>query len=71
MNDVVIRESNSGTYLHSILLGRAHLRPLFWTSLPERALFFETEEEAQACIDFISNVIDFEIAECLEIVFVP
>ena len=59
------------SYLHSILLGRGKSRPLFWTLLQERALFFETEDEAQATIDFISNVIDFETAECLEIVIVP
>lgn len=58
-------------YLHSIILGRGHSRPLFWTMVPDRALLFENEEEAQATIDFILNVIDFETAECLEIVIVP
>lgn len=72
MNDVVIRQSDSGMYLLAVYLGRSRtVAPLLFISKSSEALTFENEEEAQATIDFISNVIDFETAECLEIVIVP
>ena len=71
MNDVVIRQCDSGMYLLAVYLGRSRtVAPLLFISKPSEALTFENEEEAQATIDFISNVIDFETAECLEIVIV-
>lgn len=71
MNDVVIRQCDSGMYLLAVYLGRSRtVAPLLFISKCSEALYFENEEEAQATIDFISNVIDFETAECLEIVIV-
>ncbi len=41
-----------------------------WTGDEQFALRFENEEEAQAVIDFIGNVMDWELAEDLEVVFI-
>ena len=72
MNDVVIRQCDSGMYLLAVYLGRSRtFAPLLFISNPREALPFVNEEEAQATIDFISNVIDYETAECLEVVIVP
>ena len=38
-----------------------------WTTAIRYALHFENREEAQATIDFIFNVIDWELGEQLEI----
>lgn len=72
MNDVMIRNCDSGEYLASVVLSSLLVEnPLTFVSRSSCGLVFENEEIAQATIDFISNVIDFEIAECLEIVIVP
>ena len=72
MNDVAIRNCNDGMYLLAVYLGRSRtVAPLLFISKSEEAFTFENEEEAYATIDFISNVIDFETAECLEVVIVP
>lgn len=72
MNDVMIRNCHSGQYLSCICFGRFVSPELFrFVPSTRHGYVFENEEEAQATIDFISNVIDFETAECLEIVIVP
>lgn len=75
MNDVMIRNCNTGEFLLEINLFSippARCEGVYrFTDHFYSALLFENEDEAQATIDFISNVIDFEIAECLEIVIVP
>lgn len=42
-----------------------------WDYTGKRAIKFSTKEEAQATIDFIANVIDFELAEQLTIMEEP
>ena len=73
MNDVMIRNCDSGRYLGQINIGSRAVRdPLLFVFSPcHGALVFENEKEAQATIDFISAVVDWETAECLEIVIVP
>ena len=72
MNDVIIRHSETGYYLLSVYIGRnSIIAPYLFVSKSQDALVFENEETAQATIDFISNVIDFELAECLEIIICP
>ena len=72
MNDVMIRNCDTGQYLTAVYKGcRDAVPPLLFAPDSMFGMSFENEEEAQATIDFISNVIDFETAECLEIVIVP
>lgn len=72
MNDVMIRNCDTGRYLMSVYLGNSISIPvLSFCAVSSQGLLFENEQEAQAAIDFISNVIDWETAESLEIVIVP
>lgn len=70
--NVMIRNCNDGYYLLAVYLGRSRsVSPLLFVSKSSECLTFDNEEEAQATIDFISNVIDFETAEQLEIIVIP
>ena len=44
-----------------------YTRQFEWDFTGRRAIRFENQEEAQATIDFIANVIDFEMAEQLTV----
>ena len=73
MNYVMIRNFDTGLYLRQVCICPKRVgapAPLSFALTPFDGLVFENEEEAQATIDFISNVIDFETAECLEIMIV-
>lgn len=64
----VIRNSEDGSYLSTIYLGSSsEIPPLLWLGVREFAFSFETMEEAISTITFISDVIDYELAEQLEI----
>ena len=70
--DVMIRNCDTGFYLMAVYKGHIKtVAPILFASKSSEGVLFENEDEAQATIDFISNVIDFETAECLEIVIVP
>ena len=72
MPDVMIRTCDTGHYLMSVYLGNnLNISPVLFCADTKDGLFFENEEEAQATIDFIGNVYDFELAESLEVVIVP
>ena len=64
----VIRKPEDGSYLSAIYLGSCSgAPPLLWLGVREFAISFETMEEAISTITFISDVIDYELAEQLEI----
>lgn len=64
-----IKHAEAGIYLSGIHIGRTgKLRPLTWTRYKEYAIHFENEAEAEATIEFIGSVIDWELEEQLEIV---
>ena len=65
----VIRNCEDGSYLSAIYLGSSsEIAPLLWLDVRKFAIFFETMEEAISTITFIIDVIDYELAEQLEIV---
>lgn len=69
MDTYVIRDINDGMMLQHIALTRlAHsvTYDMKWTAFPGDALHLNYEE-AQAVIQFISDVIDWEQAEQLEV----
>lgn len=66
----VIQNTETGLYLSEIvIIGRNRaLRPLVWCSNQENAIQFDNEEEAEAAIAFIGDVLDWELQEQLKIV---
>ena len=64
----VIKDTNTGKYLASIYIGRTDkISPFAWTYYKKHATHFENEEEAEATINFIRDVMDWELSESLEI----
>ena len=64
----VIKNADTGKYLASIYIGRTDkISPFAWTYYKKHAIHFENEEEATATIDFIRDVMDWELSEALEI----
>ena len=64
----VIKNAESEKYLSSIYVGRnAIVSPFAWTYYKVHAILFENEEIANATIDFIRDVMDWELSEQLEI----
>lgn len=67
--EYVIRDTNDGMMLQVIGVSKVYSQTkqiIKWTSLPNEALHFNYEE-AQAVIQFISDVINWEQAEQLEV----
>lgn len=65
----VIKNPVLDDYLVSINLGAGkHIMPMYWRGIPRLALHFENSDIAQATITFIGDVLDWELAEQLEIV---
>ena len=51
-----------GPYLAAISIGRTPvIHPLIWTVEKRMAIHFENQEEAQATIDFLAAVLDWEL----------
>ena len=74
MKQYVVRDLESGKYLARVELQPSCMVPssfcpMSFSPLPVYALSFENEEEAQAVINFISDVLDWELAEGLEVVY--
>ena len=66
--ECVIKNEESGRYLAAINFGCHHVEPLLWVPKGSyRIIRFENEEEAEATIAFIGDVMDWELAECLVI----
>ena len=64
----VIKNAESEKYLSSIYVGRTEkVSPFAWTYYKKHAIHFENEEIANATIDFIRDVMDWELSEELEI----
>ena len=64
---VIKREDRPGQMLKGLGIGsRNQIRPDEWTKVTRFAIQFE-KEEAEATIEFISNVIDWELGEQLYI----
>lgn len=64
---VIKRADQKGRMLRGLGIGsRNALRPDQWTSCISHAISFE-KEEAEATIEFITNVIDWELGEQLYI----
>ena len=65
----VIKDTNDGMMLqHLSLTGQTHCvsHDMKWTAFPKEALHFNYEE-AQAVIQFINDVLDWELAQDLEV----
>lgn len=65
----VIRDTNDGMMLQHLSLTKTpnyQGHSLNWTPFPAQALHFNYDE-AQGVIQFISDVIDWELAEMLEV----
>ena len=64
-----IRNEETGEFLAALYLGcRNAVQPLIWKNNPNYAIEFESKEEAQATIQFIGAVIDWELEEQLLII---
>lgn len=51
-----------GPYLAAISIGRTPIiHPLIWTVEKRMAIHFENQEQAQATIDFLAAVLDWEL----------
>lgn len=65
----IIKNSANDDYLVSINLGAGkNISPMYWRGLPRLAIHFENQDLAQATITFIGDVLDWELAEQLEII---
>lgn len=70
MDKYFIRNEENGMFLSSLVVQRMEKsvsQGHTWTEISGEALFFE-REEAEAVITFISDVIDWELAEQLSTV---
>lgn len=70
----LIRNEESGLYLKGLSLQNTSwvIGPqIRWTDKIPYAIFFDCHEEAQATLDFIRDVLDFELAEQLAFCPVP
>ena len=68
---IIIREDKPGFMLQGLGIGcnaNNYTKQVEWTREEFYAYKAENEETAQAVIDFISNVIDYELAEQLRAV---
>ena len=64
----LIKNEATDAYLAAIQIGRTSaIHPLTWTQIPKKALHFNNTEEAQATIEFIATVLDWELEEQIEI----
>ncbi len=65
----LVRIYSSGLFLAGLGIGnRLVTGPMSWTKFESYAIHFCEFEEAQATIQFIGDVLDFELAEDLEVV---
>ena len=66
----VIQNTETGLYLSEIvIIGRNRsLRPFAWCAYTKSAIQFDNEEEAEAAVAFIGDVLDWELQEQLKIV---
>ena len=70
----VIRNEENGLFLKNLMLCNTSwiIGPrLDWTDKIPYAIFFDNQEEAKATLDFIRDVLDFELSEQLIACIVP
>lgn len=64
-----IKNEEDEKYLSTIYVGRhGHVLPFSWAYTTKQAIHFENQKEAEATINFISDVMDWELAEQLTII---
>ena len=64
-----IKNEEDKRYLSTIYVGRyGNILPFSWSYTTKQAIHFENIEEAEATISFISDVMDWELAEQLTII---
>lgn len=69
MKKFVVKNEENGRYLAAINLSKDQIvTPLLWLNPSSKRIMEFEEEEAQAVIDFIRDVMDWELAEMLEAV---
>lgn len=64
----LIKDKETEKYLLHIYLGKLKgVDSLMWTDNPEKALQYDTDEEARAVINFVLNVVNWELEGYLTI----
>ena len=71
MNKYVIRDTDSGKYLSFVGIGRTGKRVekiINWTPFANVAIQLDNQEKAAAVLQFINDVLDYELAQNAEVV---